>query len=130
MDQDVTGINATLQSEDPVNTVAPSVSGTTAVGATLTATNGQWEHEPSLFDYEWLALRQRRAATLAVIDDAGRKDVRRRRGWCAVTGSAWRSSRTTGATKAFGAYPHPATIGKGRLGSEPGDGDARRRGQP
>jgi hypothetical protein len=37
----------------PVNTVAPSVSGTPQVGQTLTATNGTWTNSPTGFSYQW-----------------------------------------------------------------------------
>jgi hypothetical protein len=53
LEQRVTGIDAVLQHDAPVNTTAPSITGDTAVGATLTAHRGQWDHEPSMFDYEW-----------------------------------------------------------------------------
>ena len=37
----------------PVNTVAPSVSGTAVVGQTLTTTNGTWTNTPSGYTYQW-----------------------------------------------------------------------------
>ena len=52
--ENVTGINAVLQHDAPVNTALPSITGNTGdIGATLTATNGTWDHQPSLFSYQW-----------------------------------------------------------------------------
>jgi hypothetical protein len=51
--QDTPGIDAVLQSVAPVNTTAPVINGITSVGETLTATNGAWDHEPSVFTYQW-----------------------------------------------------------------------------
>jgi len=42
----------TMGNYTPVNTVAPVVSGTQAVGQTLTTTNGTWTNSPS-FSYQW-----------------------------------------------------------------------------
>ncbi|MFC5492738.1 carboxypeptidase regulatory-like domain-containing protein [Nocardioides caricicola] len=53
LDQHVTGIDATLQSDAPTNVTRPAVQGSTVVGSTLSATNGQWNHEPSFFEYQW-----------------------------------------------------------------------------
>jgi hypothetical protein len=39
----------------PVNSVAPVVSGSTAVGSTLTTTNGSWTYSPSSYAYQWLS---------------------------------------------------------------------------
>jgi fibronectin type 3 domain-containing protein len=38
----------------PANTAAPSVSGTPAVGQTVTAVEGSWTQAPSAFSYQWL----------------------------------------------------------------------------
>jgi len=37
----------------PVNTVAPTASGTGAVGSTLTATSGTWTNSPTSYTYQW-----------------------------------------------------------------------------
>lgn len=37
----------------PSNSVAPSISGTTAYGATLTAANGTWSGNPTSYTYQW-----------------------------------------------------------------------------
>lgn len=37
----------------PVNRVLPEISGTAAVGQTLTATTGSWINQPSRYSYEW-----------------------------------------------------------------------------
>ena len=37
----------------PVNQNAPTISGKTEVGATLTANNGTWSNTPTDFDYQW-----------------------------------------------------------------------------
>jgi hypothetical protein len=37
----------------PANTVAPSVSGSTVQGQTLSTSNGSWSSKPTMFSYEW-----------------------------------------------------------------------------
>ena len=37
----------------PVNTSAPSVSGSTAEGSVLTASNGSWSNSPTSYSYQW-----------------------------------------------------------------------------
>jgi hypothetical protein len=43
----------TVTAATPVNTVAPSISGTTQQGSTLTASNGTWSNGPTGFTYAW-----------------------------------------------------------------------------
>ena len=38
----------------PVNTCAPTLSGQTAAGKTLTASNGCWTNHPTSYAYQWL----------------------------------------------------------------------------
>src|SRR5581483_9726514 len=48
---------AARQSTAPVNTAPPTVSGTTTVGQTLTASDGTWSNTPTSFAYAWLRCR-------------------------------------------------------------------------
>jgi hypothetical protein len=49
------GIDAALMPKAPINTVAPSVSGTPAVGQTLSCSNGSWTGSPApTFTRSWL----------------------------------------------------------------------------
>jgi len=54
-----TNINASLTQvapppAQPVNTVSPVLSGTPAVGQTLSCSTGSWEHSPTSYEYVWL----------------------------------------------------------------------------
>jgi Carboxypeptidase regulatory-like domain len=50
-----TGINAALVPKEPVNTVAPVVSGAPAVGHALSCSSGTWTGSPTLaYTYAWL----------------------------------------------------------------------------
>jgi hypothetical protein len=45
---------ATALAAAPVNTSAPTVTGTAAITEMLTAQNGTWDNSPTSFDYRWL----------------------------------------------------------------------------
>jgi hypothetical protein len=51
------GINETLREAfptTPASTVAPALTGTTAVGQALSCSQGSWSHEPTYLVYQWL----------------------------------------------------------------------------
>ncbi len=48
------GIVSTPSAPAPVNTVAPALSGTPAVGQTLTCSPGSWVNNPTGYSYTWL----------------------------------------------------------------------------
>jgi hypothetical protein len=43
----------TLNPAAPVNTTLPTISGTTKLGSTLTATSGSWTNSPTIYAYQW-----------------------------------------------------------------------------
>ena len=45
---------ATALAAPPVSTSPPTITGTAAVGETLTAQNGTWDNAPTTFEYRWL----------------------------------------------------------------------------
>ena len=48
------GVSGAASKAAPVNTALPTISGTPAVGQTLTATDGTWSNAPTSFAYQWL----------------------------------------------------------------------------
>jgi hypothetical protein len=50
----VAGAGGAATTVAPVNTAPPTVTGTAAVGQTLTAENGTWSNAPTSFSYQWL----------------------------------------------------------------------------
>ena len=52
----------------PANTAPPTITGTPAVGQTLTAQNGTWSNSPTAFQYRW---RRCDAAGAACVNIAG-----------------------------------------------------------
>lgn len=46
-------VNPSAGGSAPVNTVAPVVSGTAAVGSTLSCTTGTWTNSPTSYTYQW-----------------------------------------------------------------------------
>jgi len=51
------GVNETLREAfptTPASTVAPALTGTTAVGQALSCSQGSWSHEPTYVVYQWL----------------------------------------------------------------------------
>jgi len=49
-----TAVGPIVASNPPVNTVEPVISGTVAVGSTLTIPNGTWSNSPSSYARQWL----------------------------------------------------------------------------
>lgn len=48
------GIGSSAATVAPVNTALPTITGTAAVGQTLTAQNGTWDNSPTAYQYQWL----------------------------------------------------------------------------
>jgi hypothetical protein len=48
-----TGLLVTSAGSPPVNTVAPVISGSNAIGGVLSTTNGTWTNSPSSYTYQW-----------------------------------------------------------------------------
>ncbi|MFL5962777.1 MAG: hypothetical protein ACJ757_07805 [Gaiellaceae bacterium] len=50
----MTGVSSAASQVAPVNTALPTITGTPAVGQTLTASNGTWSNAPTSYAYQWL----------------------------------------------------------------------------
>jgi hypothetical protein len=46
-------VGSAAPQQAPVNTTAPTITGTPRLGTTLTAQNGTWENNPTAFQYRW-----------------------------------------------------------------------------
>ncbi len=88
------GSRAQVLTFGTTNTSLPGITGTTTVGARLTAVNGTWSPTPSIFSYQWLR-------NGAVIAGATASTY-------TLTGAEWRTAVSVRVTARRAGYP-PAT---------------------